>query len=62
MVDRYECGAGTDVAVVESALEGNIARSLGCERVVTGDPSVSDPSFDGLFGTPHPGKATGAES
>jgi Ca2+-binding RTX toxin-like protein len=61
MVDRLECGAGNDLAVVESALEGNIARSLGCEAVVTGDPSVSDPNFDGLFGTPHPGKTTGGE-
>lgn len=26
-----------------------------------GDPSVNDPDFDGLFGTPHPGKATGGE-
>jgi len=25
-----------------------------------GDPSVSDPTFDGLFGTAHPGKATGS--
>jgi len=24
-----------------------------------GDPSVNDPNFDGLFGTPHAGKATG---
>ena len=41
--------------------EGDIARSLGCERVIIGDPSVNDPNFDGLFGTPHPGKATGSD-
>ena len=58
--DRIDCGAGNDVAVVENELEGNLARSLGCERIVIGDPSVSDPSFDGLFGTKHPGKTTGA--
>jgi len=59
-LDRYDCGAGSDVAVVEFSLEGAVATTLGCERVVMGDPSVSDPTFDGLFGTAHPGKATGS--
>ena len=59
-LDRYDCGAGSDVAVVEFSLEGAVATTLGCERIVMGDPSVSDPTFDGLFGTAHPGKATGS--
>lgn len=61
-LDRYDCGAGNDAAVVEFSAEGTLAKSLGCERIVMGDPSVSDPSSDGLFGTtPHAGKATGTE-
>jgi Ca2+-binding RTX toxin-like protein len=58
-LDRYDCGPGNDVAFVENSLEGQVAASNGCERVVIGDPSVNDPSFDGLNGAPHPGKATG---
>ena len=60
-LDRYDCGAGNDAAVVEFALEGAVAQTLGCERIVMGDPSTTDPSFDGLFGTPHAGKTTGAD-
>ena len=52
---------GNDAAVVENALEGSLASTLGCERIVMGDPSVTDASFDGLFGTPHAGKATGTD-
>jgi Ca2+-binding RTX toxin-like protein len=58
-VDAYDCGPGNDVAYVENALEGSVAAATGCERVVVGDPSVSDPRFDGLNGAPHPGKAVG---
>jgi hypothetical protein len=47
------------VAYVENALEGLVAAQNGCEKVVLGDPSVSDPHFDGLNGAPHPGKAAG---
>jgi Ca2+-binding RTX toxin-like protein len=58
-LDRYDCGPGNDVAFVENALEGQVASSNGCERVVIGDPSISDPAFDGLNGAAHPGKTTG---
>ncbi len=59
LLDAYDCGAGNDVAFVENALEGQVASARGCERVVIGDPSASDPSFDGLNGAQHPGKTTG---
>jgi hypothetical protein len=58
-LDIYDCGPGNDVAFVEHALEAAIAARAGCERIVVGDPSVNDPSFDGLAGAPHAGKATG---
>ena len=57
--DIYDCGAGVDVAFVESAAEGLVAAANGCEQVVMGDPSVADRSFDGLNGAAHAGKATG---
>ena len=52
--DLYACGPGNDVAFVEHA-------ACGCEQVIRGDPSVTDPPFDGLSGAPHAGKATGAD-
>ena len=55
--DLYDCGAGNDVAYVQSAVEATFA--VGCERIVMGDPSATDPRFDGLGGAPHAGKATG---
>jgi Ca2+-binding RTX toxin-like protein len=61
-LDLYECGAGNDVAYVENALEGTVAAQRGCERVVIGDPSVTDLRFDGLGGAPHPGKTTGGSA
>ena len=42
-----------------NAVEGAFAATHGCERVVLGDPSVTDSRFDGLGGRSHPGKATG---
>lgn len=51
-------GPGTDVAHVENVAEGAFAAAAGCEQVILGDPSVADPSFDGLNGAPHAGKAT----
>lgn len=59
-LDRYDCGAGNDVAFVENVVEADFAAANGCETVTAGDPSVSDPTFDGLNGAPHAGKATGA--
>jgi Ca2+-binding RTX toxin-like protein len=61
-LDAYDCGAGNDVAYVENALEAAYATAHGCERVVTGDPSVGDPRFDGLNGASHPGKTTGGSA
>ncbi len=58
-LDFYDCGPGSDVAYVESAVEGLLAASSGCEQVALGDRSVSDPRFDGLNGAQHPGKAAG---
>ena len=58
-LDLYDCGPGNDVAYVENALEQVVAASRGCEQVILGDRSVSDPRFDGLNGAPHPGKAAG---
>lgn len=57
--DLYECGPGNDIAFVENAAEGFFAAAAGCEQVILGDPSVTDPAFDGLDGAPHAGKATG---
>ena len=60
-LDVYDCGAGNDVAYVENALEGAVAAQHGCERVVTGDPSVTDQRFDGLAGARAPGQGHGRQ-
>jgi hypothetical protein len=59
LLDLYDCGPGNDAAYVENVLEQTVAASRGCERVILGDPSASDPRFDGLDGAPHPGKTAG---
>ncbi len=58
-LDAYDCGAGNDTAYVENTLEGTFASQRGCERVVIGDPSATNPRFDGLGESSHAGKATG---
>ena len=58
MVDRLECRAGNDLAVVESA-RSREHRPVRWAASRWSPETDGENRFDGLFGTAHPGKTTG---